>query len=90
VDPVYMLIKALGNDYVVGDKAAAIRFKKPGMTTTLYARFVLSKEEIASIKENVIRVPSIESIHHVDLIDAAGLVHAMVDRKISIRRKDAV
>jgi hypothetical protein len=52
VDPVYMmmLIKALGNDYVVWDKAALIHFKKPGRTP-LYACFVLSKEEIAFIKD---------------------------------------
>ncbi len=89
VDPVYMLmlIKALGNDYVVWDKAASIRFKKPGRST-LYARFVLSKDEIASIKEELLSVPSIERIYHVDLIDAEGVVHAMVDKTISIRRKD--
>ncbi len=90
VDPVYMLmlIKALGRDYVVWDKAAAIQFKKPGRTT-LYARFVLRKEEIASIVRELARVPRIESIYHVDLADAEGVVHAVVDKTISIRRKDA-
>src|SRR5476649_186552 len=47
VDPIYMLMlmKNLGQDYVVWDKAASIRFKKPGKTT-LQARFVLSQEEL--------------------------------------------
>src|SRR6266699_2279431 len=40
LDPIYMiiLIKSLGPHYVVWDKAAAIRFRRPGRTT-LYARF---------------------------------------------------
>ena len=42
VDPFYMimLIQILGPDYVVWDKAASIRFRKPGRST-LYARFLL-------------------------------------------------
>src|SRR6266496_6489335 len=40
VDPIYMimLIQLLGRDYVVWDKAATIRFRRPGQTT-LYATF---------------------------------------------------
>lgn len=43
VDPFFMimLIKRLGPRYVVWDKAASIRFRKPGRST-LYARFVIS------------------------------------------------
>jgi acyl-coenzyme A thioesterase PaaI-like protein len=90
VDPVYMLmlIKALGMDYVVWDKAAAIHFKKPGRAT-LYARFVLSREGISSIRDELTRVPSIERVYHVDLTDADGAVHAAIDKTIHIRRKEA-
>ena len=44
VDPIYMvmLIKILGPDYVVWDKAASIRFKKPG-TGTLFAKFAITE-----------------------------------------------
>ena len=51
VDPVYMilLIKVLGPGYVVWDKAATIRFKRPGRST-LFARFLLEEEEIATIR----------------------------------------
>src|SRR6516162_5291913 len=40
VDPIYMvmLIKVLGSEYIVWDKSASIRFKKPGRST-LYAEF---------------------------------------------------
>jgi acyl-coenzyme A thioesterase PaaI-like protein len=90
VDPVYMLmlIKALGMNYVVWDKAAAIHFKKPGRAT-LYARFVLSREGISSIRDELTRVPSIERVYHVDLTDADGAVHAAIDKTIHIRRKEA-
>ena len=42
VDPIYMLmlIHILGPEYVVWDKAAKIRFRKPGKKT-LYAEFNL-------------------------------------------------
>lgn len=90
VDPVYMvmLIKALGSEYVVWDKAAAIHFKKPGRTP-LYARFVLSREETASIKNELTRVPTIERIYHVELTDAGGVVHATIEKTIYMRRKNA-
>ena len=43
VDPMYMimLIKLLGSDYIVWDKAASIRFRKPGRTT-LFATFKIA------------------------------------------------
>jgi acyl-coenzyme A thioesterase PaaI-like protein len=90
VDPVYMLmlIKPLGKDYVVWDKAAAIHFKKPGRAP-LHARFVLSGEGISSSRDELTRVPSIERVYHVDLTDADGAVHAAIDKTIHIRRKEA-
>ncbi len=51
VDPFYMmmLLKTLGDEYVVWDKEAEIRFKKPGRET-LYAKFRLSDEELEAIR----------------------------------------
>jgi hypothetical protein len=52
VDPMYMLLlmKILGKDYVVWDKAANIRFKKPG-TQTLYATFIITDAVLAEIQQ---------------------------------------
>ena len=52
VDPMYMimLIKLLGSGYVVWDKAATIRFKKPGRTT-LHATFTVDDAELDLIRE---------------------------------------
>ena len=87
VDPLYMilLIKILGPDYTVWDKAATIRFVKPGRST-LYARFVIEVEEIQTIRRLLETAPSIDRVYRVDLTDAAGVVHAAVEKTIYIRR----
>ena len=48
-DPFYMfiLMENLGKGYIVWDKAATIRFKKPGLTTVT-STFVTSANEIPS------------------------------------------
>ncbi len=86
VDPFYMimLIKLLGPDYVVWDKAATVRFKKPGRTT-LYACFTVSEEEIAALKATLTQTSSVDRVYQVDLADAQGVVHATVEKTIYIR-----
>ncbi len=88
VDPIYMvmLIKILGPEYVVWDKAAAVRFKRPGKST-LYAKFILTEEEVVAIKAELAAAPSIERSYHVELVDADGTVCASVDKTIYIKRK---
>src|SRR2546426_1166496 len=51
VDPFYMimLIKLLGPGYIVWDKAAAIRFRRPG-TTTLEARCAVDPAVLEGIR----------------------------------------
>jgi acyl-coenzyme A thioesterase PaaI-like protein len=90
VDPMYMilLIKILGPGYTVWDKAATIRFVRPGRSR-LYARFVLEEEEIQTIRRLTEGAPSIDRAYRMDLKDAAGAVHASVDKTIYIRRNDA-
>jgi hypothetical protein len=50
-DPIYamMLIQALPDEYTVWDKAASIRFQRPG-TEDLYARFRLSDEWVLAAR----------------------------------------
>lgn len=88
VDPVYMvmLINLLGPDYVVWDKAANIRFKKPGQAT-LYARFVIDEAETEGIKAALLDQPAIDRVYQIDLTDRDGVVHASVEKTIYIRRK---
>lgn len=89
VDPFYMIIlmKLLGPDYVVWDKAASVQFKKPGRST-LYARFAVSDEEIAAIKSALTEARSVDRVYQVELADAQGVVHATVEKTIYIRRQE--
>jgi hypothetical protein len=88
VDGVYMvmLIRVLGPVYVVWDKAATIRFRRPGRTT-LYARFLLGEEEIETIHRLAAQAPSIDRVYTIDLVDRDGIVHATVEKTIYIRKK---
>jgi len=89
VDPVYMimLIKLLGRDYVVWDKAASIRFRRPGRTT-LRAKFVLDGSEAEAIKSELQGRKSIDRVYKVDLVDDAGKVHAQVEKTLYIARRE--
>lgn len=89
VDPVYMLMlmKNLGRDYVVWDKAAAIRFKKPGRST-LRAHFRLDEAELAAIRVALRDAPSVDRVYQVDLEDRDGTVCASVEKTIYVARKD--
>ena len=87
VDPMYMilLIKILGPGYVVWDRAATIRFLKPGRST-LYARFLIEDVEIEAIRKALETSPSIDRVYTVDLKDSSGLVHATAEKTIYIRK----
>ncbi|MDN5698245.1 MAG: DUF4442 domain-containing protein [Rubrobacter sp.] len=96
VDPFYaiMLMQNLGSDFIVWDKAAAIRYRRPGRTT-LYARFVLGEEELSGIREELAAGGSdgrgsVDRVYQVDLTDASGEVHATVEKTLYILRKAAV
>lgn len=89
VDPVYMLmlIKNLGPSYEIWDKAATIRFKKPGRST-LHARFTLDQEELRRIREELAQAGSVDRVYAVELTDDEGTVCATVEKTIHIRRKE--
>ncbi len=87
LDPVYMimLIKILGPDYVVWDKAATIRFRKPGRHT-LYATFVIDDAEIEAIKAATAAGDPVDRTLNVSLVDRDGVVHVSVEKVLYIRR----
>lgn len=89
IDPIYMvmLIKILGPEYLVWDKAAEIRFKRPGKST-LYAKFVLTEEEIQAIKAAVSTKPFTERNYPVELVDGGGTLCASVDKTVYIRKRN--
>jgi hypothetical protein len=88
VDPFYMfmLIENLGPDYVVWDKAATIRFKKPGKGT-VRARFDLTAERLAEIKAQADFQPKVEPSFNVQILDEAGAVIAEVEKILYVKKK---
>lgn len=81
-----MLMHILGKGYVVWDRAANIRFKKPGKTT-LYADFLLTAEEIAQIKRLAEIERSVDRIYKVELKDKEGEVHVSIEKTLYIARR---
>lgn len=88
VDPIYMLMlmRIIGDDYVVWDKAAKIRFKKPGRET-LYADFLLTPDEISEIKRLAETEKSIDRVYNLELKDKNGVVHAFIEKTLYISKK---
>jgi len=88
VDPIYMimLMRLLGRDYLVWDKAAAIRFLKPGRST-LCATFRIEDAELDAIRAVTAGGDPVDRVYHVDLVDSEGTVHAAVEKTIYVRRK---
>jgi hypothetical protein len=88
VDPFYMLmlIENLGPDYIVWDKAATIRFRKPGRGT-VHAQFRLVQEQVNEIKQALAAVEKIERTFGVEVKDESGTVIAEVEKLLHIRRK---
>lgn len=90
VDPFYMLmlIENLGRDYIVWDKAANIRFRKPGRGKVM-ASFRLSEEQIEEIRQSLNNQEKVEPAFAVEVRDDAGMVIAEVQKVLYVRKKKA-
>jgi hypothetical protein len=90
-DPFFMvmLIENLGKDYIVWDKSASVRFKKPGRGT-VSASFRLLEPQIREIKQalNSHEKQKIERVFTVEVKDESGSVVAQIEKLLHIRRKD--
>jgi hypothetical protein len=82
-DPFYMLMlmENLGPEYVVWDKAAAIRYKRPGIGT-VRAEFRLSVEQIAEVRAVLETSERYEPVFLIEVKDAAGNVVTEVQKTI--------
>ena len=81
-----MLMANLGRDYIVWDKAATIRYRKPGKGT-VRAEFRLSDSQIDDIREKLKTLPKYEPVFSVEVKDQAGVVIAEVEKVIQVRKK---
>jgi hypothetical protein len=89
-DPFYMLIlfEQLGRDYIVWDKAATIRFRRPGKGT-VRAHFHIPPERIEEIRAAADRDGKVEPVFTVEVRDERGDLVAEVEKLLYVRRKDA-
>jgi acyl-coenzyme A thioesterase PaaI-like protein len=82
-DPFYMLMLAanLGEEYVVWDKAASIRYRKPGKGR-VRAEFRLTEQKLEEIRAAVAAEGRYDARFAVEIKDEAGGVVAVVERVI--------
>lgn len=87
-DPFYMLmlVENLGREYIVWDKTATIRFRKPGRGT-VRAEFRLTHDRIGEIRSALESAEKYEPVFRIEVKDAQGDVVAEVEKVIHVRRK---
>ncbi len=88
-DPTFGLILSmnLGKDYFIVDKAASIKFLKPGKGKVT-AHFNIAKERIQEIKKEADDNFKAEPHFTAQIRDEAGTVIAEVEKTVYVRRKD--
>jgi acyl-coenzyme A thioesterase PaaI-like protein len=87
-DPWFMLIlmRTLGPEYVVWDKAANIQFLMPGRGKVT-ATFHIAEERIHEIRLEADRGQKIEPKFEVDVLDAQNQAVAHIEKLLYVRRK---
>ena len=89
-DPFFVLIlaSALGPGYAVWDKAATIRFRRPGRGTVT-ARFAIPRATVEEIRAAADRGERLEPTFTAEVRDAKGELVAEVEKVLSVRRSEA-
>lgn len=88
-DPVFAMLLAinLGHGYVVWDKAASIRYRRPGRAALL-AAFTITDEDLAVVRETVEREGQCNRTFRVEFKDGQGVVHVEIEKTVYIAGKD--
>ncbi|MBI5650266.1 MAG: YiiD C-terminal domain-containing protein [Chloroflexi bacterium] len=89
-DPWFMLIlmRALGDGYIVWDKAAHIQFLRPGRGTVA-AEFHIAQATVDDLRARADAGEKIEPTFTADVIGEAGEVVARVEKLLYVRKKNA-
>ena len=89
-DPFYPLLLSLnlGPGYIVWDKAASIRYRRPGMTD-VFCHFILTPERLAQVRDAVDREGTHDATFSIDIVDTENNVVATAERTIYIATKTA-
>ena len=84
---VFIMIANMGKEYIIWDKSAVIRFRKPGKGTMTVV-FEIPKEKIESIKEEMQHKTKDTFWFTAEVKNEAGEVVAEVEKEIYVRKKD--
>ena len=89
-DPFFMrmIMQILGRDYIVWDKAANIRFKKPGKGK-VRAIFRITDEDIAKIHQGLKDNDKYEPTFVVDVVNTENEIVCSVEKLLYIKKKEA-
>ena len=87
-DPWFMLIlmRLLGQDYIVWDKSASIRFLRPGHGT-VRAEFHIPQARVDIIRAAADDGEKVEPLFTVDVLDTNGETVAQVEKLLYVRKK---
>lgn len=88
-DPFFVLIlsEQLGRGYIVWDKAARIRFLRPGKGT-VKAVFELPPGEVERIKAQLESEAKVEPTYTVEVKNGDGEIVAQIEKLVHVRKKD--
>jgi len=82
-----ILMRLLGNGYIVWDKAATIQFLRPGRGTVT-ATFHVPQERVDKIRAAADRDGKVEPTFTVDVTDEQNQVIARVEKLLYVRKKN--
>ena len=87
-DPWFMILmmKRLGEDYVVWDKSGSVRFIKPARGTVT-ARFEMPEDRVAEAREFTSGGKKYEPVFKAAIVDEQGVTVAEVEKTLHIRKK---
>lgn len=87
-DPFFMvmLIELLGPGYVVWDKSATIRFRRPGRGT-VRARFEIPAQRVEAIRSAADAGGKVEPVFTAQVRDEGGEVVAEVEKLLHVRKR---
>ena len=84
-----LLLEAMGDQFVVWDKAATIHFRRPGRGT-VRVEFRITPEKITALRETLAHKEKHDEIFPVQVIDDAGTVVAEVEKVVHFRHKTSL
>jgi len=81
-----LLMLNLGPEYIIWDKAGAIRYKRPGRAP-LFAEFHVDDAEIETVRRLVAENGECDRTYNIEMKDGHGVVHTVVERVVYIASK---